>query len=188
MDARRSSKAVSRASRSSWVRYFEAWASATTLNPPELSKNQNLERWANHVLFFPAGHGIQLSVNPTLFRGPDGEVMTPSSFVNASKRYHAFVYPPIVPEGHQKIFSLPEQRWNSWWKALRRLSGTITETITKISNTISAQLARYQLPGRIDRFELALQVRVLQNKTWTLFIVLKIWRLLSMSIVFNMGI
>ncbi|SCV70671.1 BQ2448_3433 [Microbotryum intermedium] len=104
-----------------WVRYFEAWASVTTLNPPELSKNQNLERWANHVLFFPAGHGIQLSVNPTLFRGPDGEVMTPSSFVNASKRYHAFVYPPIVPEGHQKIFSLPEQRWNSWWKALRKV-------------------------------------------------------------------
>ncbi|SCV70188.1 BQ2448_1582 [Microbotryum intermedium] len=104
-----------------WVRYFEAWASVTTLNPPELSKNQNLERWANHVLFFPAGHGIQLSVNPTLIRGPDGEVMTPSSFVNASKRYHAFVYPPIVPEGHQKIFSLPEQRWNSWWKALRKV-------------------------------------------------------------------
>ncbi|SCV69439.1 BQ2448_2459 [Microbotryum intermedium] len=104
-----------------WVRYFEAWASVTTLNPPELSKNQNLERWANHVLFFPAGHGIQLSVNPTLFRGPDGEVMTPSSFVNASKRYHAFVYPPIVPKGHQKIFSLPEQRWNSWWKALRKV-------------------------------------------------------------------
>ncbi|SCV72983.1 BQ2448_6908 [Microbotryum intermedium] len=104
-----------------WVRYFEAWASVTTLNPPELSKNQNLERWANHVLFFPAGHGIQLSVNPTLFRGPDGEVMTPSSFVNASKRYHAFVYPPIVPEGHQKIFSLPEQRWNSWWKALQKV-------------------------------------------------------------------
>ncbi|SCV68471.1 BQ2448_592 [Microbotryum intermedium] len=76
-----------------WVRYFEAWASVTTLNPPELSKNQNLERWANHVLFFPAGHGIQLSVNPTLFRGPDGE----------------------------KIFSLPEQRWNSWWKALRKV-------------------------------------------------------------------
>ncbi|SCV71589.1 BQ2448_3177 [Microbotryum intermedium] len=88
-----------------WVRYFEAWES----------------RWANHVLFFPAGHGIQLSVNPTLFRGPDDEVMTPSSFVNASKRYHAFVYPPIVPEGHQKIFSLPEQRWNSWWKALRKV-------------------------------------------------------------------
>ncbi|SCV70771.1 BQ2448_3533 [Microbotryum intermedium] len=86
-----------------WVRYFEAWASVTTLNPPELSKNQNLERWANHVLFFPAGHGIQVSVNPTLFRGPDGEVMTPSSFVNASKRYHAF------------------QRWNSWWKALRKV-------------------------------------------------------------------
>ncbi|SCV72882.1 BQ2448_28 [Microbotryum intermedium] len=70
-----------------------AWASVTTLNPPELSKNQNLERWANHVLFFPAGHGIQVSVNPTLFRGPDGE----------------------------KIFSLPEQRWNSWWKALRKV-------------------------------------------------------------------
>ncbi|SCV70957.1 BQ2448_3719 [Microbotryum intermedium] len=104
-----------------WVRYFEAWASVTTLNPPELSKNQNLERWANHVLFFPAGHGAQLSVNPTLFRGPDGEVMTPSSFVNASKRYHAFVYPPIVPEGHQNIFSLPEQRWKSWWKALRKV-------------------------------------------------------------------
>ncbi|SCV74847.1 BQ2448_7876 [Microbotryum intermedium] len=104
-----------------WVRYFEAWASVTTLNPPELSKNQNLERWANHVLFFQAGHGVQLSVNLTLFRGPDGEVMTPSSFVNASKRYHAFVYPLIVPEGHQKIFSLPEQRWNSWWKALRKV-------------------------------------------------------------------
>ncbi|SCV68268.1 BQ2448_389 [Microbotryum intermedium] len=104
-----------------WVRYFEAWASVTTLNPPELSSNQNLERWANHVLFFPAGHGIQLSVNPTLFRGPDGEVMTPTSFIDASKRRHAFVFPPIIPEGHQKIFSLPEQRWKSWWKALRKI-------------------------------------------------------------------
>ncbi|SCV73469.1 BQ2448_7395 [Microbotryum intermedium] len=36
-------------------------------------------------------------------------------------RGDAFVYPPIVPEGHQKIFSLPEQRWNSWWKALRKV-------------------------------------------------------------------
>ncbi|SDA02506.1 BZ3501_MvSof-1269-A2-R1_Chr12-3g03650 [Microbotryum saponariae] len=88
-----------------WVSYFEAWAS----------------RWATHVFFFPAGHGIQLSVNPTLFRGPDGEVMTPSSFVNASKRHHAFLYPPILPDGHQKVFSLPEQRWNAWWKALRKV-------------------------------------------------------------------
>ncbi|SCV67535.1 BQ2448_5146 [Microbotryum intermedium] len=79
-------------------------------------------RWAryNHVLF-PAGHGIQLSVNPTLFRGPDGEVMTPTSFIDASKRRHAFVFPPIIPEGHQKIFSLTEQRWKSWWKALRKI-------------------------------------------------------------------
>ncbi|SCV68216.1 BQ2448_337 [Microbotryum intermedium] len=91
-----------------WARYFEAWAS-------------NLERWANHVLFFPAGHGIQLSVNPTLFRGPDGELMTPTSFIDASKRRHAFVFPPIIPEGHQKIFSLTEQRWKSWWKALRKI-------------------------------------------------------------------
>ncbi|SCV71852.1 BQ2448_4546 [Microbotryum intermedium] len=104
-----------------WARYFEAWASVTTLNPPEFSSNQNLERWANHVLFFPAGHGIQLSVNPTLFRGPDGEVMTPTSFIDASKRRHAFVFPPIIPEGHQKIFSLTEQRWKSWWKALRKI-------------------------------------------------------------------
>ncbi|SCV68800.1 BQ2448_921 [Microbotryum intermedium] len=91
-----------------WARYFEAWAS-------------NLERWANHVLFLPAGHGIQLSVNPTLFRGPDGEVMTPTSFIDASKRRHAFVFPPIIPEGHQKIFFLTEQRWKSWWKALRKI-------------------------------------------------------------------
>ncbi|SCV71373.1 BQ2448_2961 [Microbotryum intermedium] len=104
-----------------WVRYFEAWATITTLNPPEFSNNQNLERWANHVIFFPAGQRIQLSVNPTLFRGPDGELMTPASFTNASKRRHAFISPPIVPEGHQKIFSFPEQRWHSWWKALRRL-------------------------------------------------------------------
>ncbi|SCV73633.1 BQ2448_6063 [Microbotryum intermedium] len=104
-----------------WARYFEAWASVTTLNPPKFSSNQNLERWANHVLFFPAGHGIQLSVNPTLFRGPDGEVMTPTSFIDASKRRHAFVFPPIIPEGHQKIFSLTEQRWKSWWKALRKI-------------------------------------------------------------------
>ncbi|SCZ90988.1 BZ3500_MvSof-1268-A1-R1_Chr1-3g02451 [Microbotryum saponariae] len=104
-----------------WVRYFEAWASVTSLNPPELSKSHNLERWATHVLFFPAG-GIQLSVNPTLFRGPDGEVMTPSSsFVNASKRHHAFLYPPILPKRHQEVFTLPEQRWNAWWKALRKL-------------------------------------------------------------------
>ncbi|SCV73077.1 BQ2448_7002 [Microbotryum intermedium] len=104
-----------------WVRYFEAWATVTTLNPPEISSNQNLERWANHVLFFPAGHGVQLSVNPTLFRGPDDEQMTPASFTNASKRRHAFIFPPIVPEGHQKIFSFPEQRWHSWWKALRKI-------------------------------------------------------------------
>ncbi|SCV74983.1 BQ2448_8012 [Microbotryum intermedium] len=104
-----------------WARYFEAWASVTTLNPPEFSSNQNLERWANHALFFPAGHGIQLSVNPTLFRGPDGEVMTPTSFIDASKRRHAFVFPPIIPEGHQKIFSLTEQRWKSWWKASRKI-------------------------------------------------------------------
>ncbi|SCZ96950.1 BZ3500_MvSof-1268-A1-R1_Chr4-2g06885 [Microbotryum saponariae] len=104
-----------------WVRYFEAWASVTTLNPPELSKSQNLEQWATHVLYFPAGHGIQLSVNPTLFRGPDGEVMTPSSFVNASKRHQAFIFPPIFPKGHQKVFDLPEQRWNAWWKALRKV-------------------------------------------------------------------
>ncbi|SDA02371.1 BZ3501_MvSof-1269-A2-R1_Chr12-3g03564 [Microbotryum saponariae] len=102
-----------------WVRYFEAWASVTTLNPPELSKSQNLEQWATHILYFPAGHGIQLSVNPTLFRGPDGEVMTPSSFVNASKRHQVFIFPPIFPKGHQKVFDLPEQRWNAWWKALR---------------------------------------------------------------------
>ncbi|SCV69872.1 BQ2448_1266 [Microbotryum intermedium] len=104
-----------------WARYFEAWASVTTLDPPEFSSSQNLERWANHVLFFPAGHGIQLSVNPTLFRGPDGEVMTPTSFIDASKRRHAFVFPPIIPEGHQKIFFLTEQRWKSWWKALRKI-------------------------------------------------------------------
>ncbi|SCZ98418.1 BZ3500_MvSof-1268-A1-R1_Chr7-1g09130 [Microbotryum saponariae] len=104
-----------------WVRYFEAWASVTTLNPPELSKSQNLEQWATHVLYFPAGHGIQLSVNPTLFRGPDGEVMTPSSFVNVSKRHQVFIFPPIFPKGHQKVFDLPEQRWNAWWKALRKV-------------------------------------------------------------------
>ncbi|SCV74093.1 BQ2448_6525 [Microbotryum intermedium] len=104
-----------------WARYFEAWASVTTLNPPEFSSNQNLEHWTNHVLFFPAGHGIQLSVNPTLFRGPDGELMTPTSFIDASKHRHAFVFPPIIPEGHQKIFSFPEQRWKSWWKALRKI-------------------------------------------------------------------
>ncbi|SGY12609.1 BQ5605_C011g06555 [Microbotryum silenes-dioicae] len=104
-----------------WVRYFEAWALVTTLNPPELSKSQNLEQWATHVLYFPAGHGIQLSVNPTLFRGPDGEVMTPSSFVNASKRHQVFIFPPIFPKGHQKVFDLPEQRWNAWWKALRKV-------------------------------------------------------------------
>ncbi|SCV68187.1 BQ2448_308 [Microbotryum intermedium] len=87
-----------------WLRYFEAWASA------------------NHVLFLPAGHGIQLSVNPTLFRGPDGALMAPASFTNASKRRHAFIFPPIVPGGHQKIFSFPEQRWHSrWWKALRKI-------------------------------------------------------------------
>ncbi|SCV70634.1 BQ2448_3396 [Microbotryum intermedium] len=88
-----------------WARYSEAWAS----------------RWANHVLFFPAGHGIQLSVNPTFFRGPDGELMTQASFIDASKRRHAFVFPPIIPEGHQKIFSFPEQRWKLWWKALRKI-------------------------------------------------------------------
>ncbi|KDE02678.1 hypothetical protein MVLG_06784 [Microbotryum lychnidis-dioicae p1A1 Lamole] len=104
-----------------WVRYPEAWASVTTLNPPELSKSQNLEQWATHVLYFPAGHGIQLSVNPTLFRGPDGEVMTPSSFVNASKRHQVFIFPPIFPKGHQKVFDLPEQRWNAWWKTLRKV-------------------------------------------------------------------
>ncbi|SGZ08700.1 BQ5605_C030g10811 [Microbotryum silenes-dioicae] len=104
-----------------WVRYFEAWALVTTLNPPELSKSQNLEQWATHVLYFPAGHGIQLSVNPTLFRGPDGEVMTPSSFVNASKRHQVFIFPLIFPKGHQKVFDLPEQRWNAWWKALRKV-------------------------------------------------------------------
>ncbi|SGY77079.1 BQ5605_C005g03551 [Microbotryum silenes-dioicae] len=104
-----------------WVRYFEPWALVTTLNPPELSKSQNLEQWATHVLYFPAGHGIQLSVNPTLFRGPDGEVMTPSSFVNASKRHQVFIFPPIFPKGHQKVFDLPEQRWNAWWKALRKV-------------------------------------------------------------------
>ncbi|SGZ22351.1 BQ5605_C022g09477 [Microbotryum silenes-dioicae] len=104
-----------------WVRYFEAWALVTTLNPPELSKSQNLEQWATHVLYFPAGHGIQLSVNPTLFRGPDGEVMTPSSFVNASKRHQVFIFPPTFPKGHQKVFDLPEQRWNAWWKALRKV-------------------------------------------------------------------
>ncbi|SGY17691.1 BQ5605_C015g07858 [Microbotryum silenes-dioicae] len=104
-----------------WIRYFEAWDLVTTLNPPELSKSPNLERWATHVLYFPAGHGIQLSVNPTLFRGPDGEVMTPSSFVNASKRHQAFLYPPILPVGHQRVFCLPEQRWNAWWKALRKV-------------------------------------------------------------------
>ncbi|SCV73047.1 BQ2448_6972 [Microbotryum intermedium] len=27
-----------------WARYFEAWSSVTTLNPPEFSSNQNLER------------------------------------------------------------------------------------------------------------------------------------------------
>ncbi|SCV69797.1 BQ2448_1191 [Microbotryum intermedium] len=79
-----------------WARYFEAWASVPTLNPPEFSSNQNLERWANHV-------------------------MTPTSFIDASKRRHAFVFPPIIPEGHQKIFSLTEQRWKSWWKALRKI-------------------------------------------------------------------
>ncbi|SCV73045.1 BQ2448_6970 [Microbotryum intermedium] len=46
--------------------------------------------------------------------------MTPASFINASKRRHAFIFPPIVPEGHQKI-SFPEQRWHSWWKALRKI-------------------------------------------------------------------
>ncbi|SCV72471.1 BQ2448_4008 [Microbotryum intermedium] len=65
--------------------------------------------------------GIQLSVNPTLFRGPDGELMTPASFIDASKRRHAFVFPPIILEGHQKLFSFPEQRWKSWWKALRKI-------------------------------------------------------------------
>ncbi|SGY11774.1 BQ5605_C011g06268 [Microbotryum silenes-dioicae] len=104
-----------------WIRYFEAWDLVTTLNPPELSKSPNPERWATHVLYFPAGHGIQLSVNPTLFRGPDGEVMTPYSFVNASKRHQAFLYPPILPIGHQRVFCLPEQRWNAWWKALRKV-------------------------------------------------------------------
>ncbi|SCV68984.1 BQ2448_2004 [Microbotryum intermedium] len=67
------------------------------------------------------GHGIQLSVNSTLFRGPDGELMTPASFTNASKPRHAFIFPPIDPEGHQKFFSFPEQRWHSWWKALRKI-------------------------------------------------------------------
>ncbi|SGY19804.1 BQ5605_C017g08322 [Microbotryum silenes-dioicae] len=109
-----------------WIRYFEAWDLVTTLNPPpppppELSKSPNLERWATHVLYFPAGHGIQLSVNPTLFRGPDGEVMTPYSFVNASKRHPDFLYPPILPVGHQRVFCLPEQRWNAWRKALRKV-------------------------------------------------------------------
>ncbi|SCZ88786.1 BZ3500_MvSof-1268-A1-R1_Chr2-1g04637 [Microbotryum saponariae] len=131
-----------------WIRYFEAWASVTTLNPPELSKSQNLERWVTHVLFFPAGHGIQLSVNPTLFRGPDGEVMTPSSFVNASKRHHAFLYPPILPNRHQKVFSLPEQRWNAWWKALRKVRRfTRTLRIVPISSPWdpSIQVAKLHL-------------------------------------------
>ncbi|SGY53353.1 BQ5605_C006g03750 [Microbotryum silenes-dioicae] len=93
-----------------WIRYFKAW----DLSP-------NLERWATHVLYFPAGHGIQLSVNPTLFRGPNGEVMTPYLFVNASKRHQAFLCLPILPVGHQRVFCLPEQRWNAWWKALRKV-------------------------------------------------------------------
>ncbi|SCV68196.1 BQ2448_317 [Microbotryum intermedium] len=63
----------------------------------------------------------EISPDPTLFRGPDGEVMTPTSFIDASKRRHAFVFPPIIPERHQKIFSFPEQRWKSWWKALRNI-------------------------------------------------------------------
>ncbi|SGY13612.1 BQ5605_C010g05913 [Microbotryum silenes-dioicae] len=47
--------------------------------------------------------------------------MTPSSFVNASKRHQVFISPPIFPKGHQKVFDLPEQRWNAWWKALRKV-------------------------------------------------------------------
>ncbi|SGZ14487.1 BQ5605_C029g10597 [Microbotryum silenes-dioicae] len=99
-----------------WIRYFEAW---------DLSLN--LERWATHILYFPAGHGIQLSVNPTLFRGPDGEVMTPYLFVNASKRHQAFLYPPILSVGHQRVFCLPEQRWNAWWKALRKVRRVLSD-------------------------------------------------------------
>ncbi|SGY12331.1 BQ5605_C011g06470 [Microbotryum silenes-dioicae] len=86
-----------------WVRYFEAWALVTTLNPPELSKSQNLEQWATHV-------------------------MTPSSFVNASKRHQVFIFPPIFPKGHQKVFDLPEQRWNAWWKALRKVRRVHSDT------------------------------------------------------------
>ncbi|KDE02381.1 hypothetical protein MVLG_07054 [Microbotryum lychnidis-dioicae p1A1 Lamole] len=111
-----------------WIRYFETWDLVTTLNPPELSKSPNLERWATHVLYFPAGHGIQLSVNPTLFRGPNGEVMTPYSFVNASKRHQAFLYPPIFPVGHQRVFCLPEQHWNAWWMALRKVRRVHSDT------------------------------------------------------------
>ncbi|SCZ89108.1 BZ3500_MvSof-1268-A1-R1_Chr1-1g00961 [Microbotryum saponariae] len=92
-----------------WVRYFEAWA-------------HNLERWATHVLFFPAGHEIQLSVNPTLFRGPDGEVMTPSSFVNASKRHHAFLYPSILPKRHQEAL-----------RKLRRVHSDAEDTVHLLS-------------------------------------------------------
>ncbi|SCV73863.1 BQ2448_6293 [Microbotryum intermedium] len=66
------------------------------------------QRW---VRYFEAW--ASLSVNPTLFRGPDGELMTPASFTNASDRRHAFIFPPIVPKGHQKIFSFSEQRWHS---------------------------------------------------------------------------
>ncbi|SCV67537.1 BQ2448_5148 [Microbotryum intermedium] len=39
----------------------------------------------------------------------------------ASKRRQAFGLPRLVPEGHQKIFSFPAQRWHSWWKALRKV-------------------------------------------------------------------
>ncbi|SGY77683.1 BQ5605_C005g03696 [Microbotryum silenes-dioicae] len=85
------------------------------------TNRENLEQWATHVLFFPAGQGIQLSVNPTLFRGPNGKVMAPSLFVNASKRHQVFIFPPIFPNGHQKVFDLPEQRWNAWWKAWRKV-------------------------------------------------------------------
>ncbi|SGY48596.1 BQ5605_C001g00668 [Microbotryum silenes-dioicae] len=74
---------------------------------------ENLERWATHVLFFPACHGIQLSVNGTLWRAPDGEMTTLSSVVSASNRHHAFLYPLIVPKGYQKIFAFPEQRCTS---------------------------------------------------------------------------
>ncbi|SCZ97772.1 BZ3500_MvSof-1268-A1-R1_Chr7-3g09573 [Microbotryum saponariae] len=55
------------------------------------------------------GHGIQLSVNPTFSRGPEGEARIPFSFVNAFERHYPFPYPPILPKRHQKVLSLPEQ-------------------------------------------------------------------------------